>query len=128
MSSLLPPWRSKLERLILAHQEPPRPAQVRRTWFELARNRSYPTARTRWPSRAEIAAAVSITCGMKEASAFFDSRLTGPASPIAATTSPASLRIGAAMQRMPISLSSSSIAQPRWRTPSSTFRNACRHR
>ena len=50
---------------------------------------------------------------MKVASAFFDSRLTGPAIPIAATTSPASLRIGAAMQRMPSSLSSSSIAQPR---------------
>jgi len=37
-----------------------------------------------------------MTCGMKVANAFFDSRLTGPANPIAATTSPASLRSGAA--------------------------------
>jgi hypothetical protein len=45
--------------------------------------------------------------------------------PIAATTSPRSLRSGAAMQRIPSSLSSSSMAQPRARTPSSTFRNVC---
>ena len=85
-----------------------------------------PSAPPDSPSRAEIAAAVSMTCGMKVASAFFDSRLTGPASPIAATTSPASLRSGAAMQRMPSSLSSSSMAQPRARTPSSTFRSVVR--
>ena len=61
---------------------------------------------------------------MNAVSAFFDNRLTGPASPIAATTSPVSLRSGAATQRMPISLSSSSMAQPRCRIPSSTFRNS----
>src|SRR3981081_3721472 len=55
----------------------------------------------RCPMRAEMASAVSITCGMKAVSAFFDSRLTGPATPTAATTSPASLRLGAAMPPPP---------------------------
>ena len=48
--------------------------------------------------------------GRNASTAFFESRLVGPATPTAATTSPLSLRIGDAMQRMPISLSSSSIA------------------
>ena len=42
--------------------------------------------------------------------------------PSAATTAPESSRIGAATHTMPISLSSSSIAQPRWRTAASALR------
>ena len=53
----------------------------------------------------------------------FDKRVTGPAMPTAATTSPESSRIGAAMQTMPISLSSSSMAQPRWRVAASSLMN-----
>jgi len=64
--------------------------------------------------------AVAITCGMKAAIDFFVSRVTGPAIPTAATTSPLSSRIGAAIETMPSSLSSSSIAQPRWRVKASS--------
>ena len=53
----------------------------------------------------------------------FDSRVSGPAIPTAATTAPVSSRIGAAMQTMPSSLSSFSTAQPRWRTAASALRN-----
>ena len=66
---------------------------------------------------------MAITCGMKAAIDFLDSRVTGPAMPTAATTSPASSRIGAAIETMPISLSSSSTAQPRWRVAASSLMN-----
>ena len=59
---------------------------------------------------------------MTPATAFFDSRVTGPAMPTAATTAPLSSRIGAATHTMPTSLSSSSTAQPRWRTAASALR------
>ena len=66
---------------------------------------------------------MAITCGITAAIDFFDSRVSGPAMPTAATTSPLSSRIGAAMHTMPISLSSSSIAQPRWRVAPSALMN-----
>src|SRR5579859_3991509 len=62
------------------------------------------------PRRCEIAATAFISVGACESSIFLVSRCTGPAMPTAAVTLPLSSRTGAAMQRMPSSHSSSSVA------------------
>ncbi len=60
--------------------------------------------------RSEIVSAASITSGASFEKSAFLMRTRGPAMPTAATIRPSPLWIGAAMQRVPSSHSSSSMA------------------
>src|SRR6185503_20338276 len=72
------------------------------------------------PRRREMFSAAATTDGIVDCTVFLLMRWTGAATLIAATTCPLWSRIGAATQRRPTSISSSSIAYPRPRMEASS--------